>query len=126
MSLSLCPGIQIIRRPRATDDVQVRGRRLLFATIADARLRYHEVSPGFLQSDEFDPRLAKADFATKFADAEQVFRRWTVLWRSVIISALDGSQVGNEAFRWDRNVADNLARPTNPTVDISVCLTFAI
>lgn len=55
--------------------------------------RYHEVSPGFLLSDEFDPRLAKADFATKSADAERVFRRWTVLWRSIILSSLDGAQV---------------------------------
>lgn len=63
------------------------------ATVADTLFRYHEVSPGFLQSDEFDPRLAKADLATKFADAEQVFRRWTVLWRSIIMSSLEGSRV---------------------------------
>lgn len=55
--------------------------------------RYHEQSPSFLQSDEFDPRLAKADFATKYADAEQFFRRWTVLWRSVILSSLPNSVV---------------------------------
>ena len=67
-------------------------------TLADVGLRYHEVSPGFLQSDEFDPRLAKADFATKFADAEQVFRRWTVLWRSIILSSLSGSQVRKNLF----------------------------
>lgn len=53
---------------------------------------YHEQSPSFLQSDDFDPRLAKADFATKNADAEQFFRRWTVLWRSIILSSLDGSK----------------------------------
>lgn len=51
-----------------------------------------------MQSDEFDPRLAKADFATKSADAEQVFRRWTVLWRSIIVSSLDGSQVNAVAI----------------------------
>ena len=57
--------------------------------------RYHEVSPIFLQSDDFDPRLAKADYATKFADAEQVFQRWTVLWRSIIISSLERAQVNS-------------------------------
>ncbi|ETN42991.1 uncharacterized protein HMPREF1541_02149 [Cyphellophora europaea CBS 101466] len=76
------------------------------SSVADPALRtmyqYHEVSPSFLQSDEFDPRLAKADFATKFADAEQVFRRWTVLWRSIILSGLDSSRTYKPYCRYLR------------------------
>ena len=64
-------------------------------SLADSALRtmyqFHEQSPSFLQSDDFDPRLSKADFATKVADAEQFFRRWTVLWRSIILSSLPES-----------------------------------
>lgn len=64
-------------------------------SLADPALRtmyqYHEQSPSFLQSDEFDTKLAKADFATKYADAEEFFRKWTILWRSIILSSLPNS-----------------------------------
>ncbi|RMD39819.1 hypothetical protein DV735_g5309, partial [Chaetothyriales sp. CBS 134920] len=56
--------------------------------LADPALRtlyqYHEQSPSFLQSDEVDVAVMKA------AEAAETYRRWTVLWRSIILSCLDG------------------------------------
>ncbi|KPI41239.1 uncharacterized protein AB675_8004 [Cyphellophora attinorum] len=75
-------------------------------SFADPALRtmyqYHEQSPAFLQSDEADPGLAKADFATKYANAEQAFQRWTTLWRSVIISSLPDSKTYKPYCRYLR------------------------
>lgn len=55
--------------------------------------RLHELSPNFIQSDEVDLRLRTADYATKAAEAVQAYTRWTILWRSIVLSSLDQSTV---------------------------------
>ncbi|RMZ87543.1 hypothetical protein DV736_g5232, partial [Chaetothyriales sp. CBS 134916] len=61
--------------------------------LADPALRtlyqYHEQSQSFLQSDEMEIRRG-GDLQTKAAEAAETYRRWTVLWRSIILSCLDG------------------------------------
>ena len=60
------------------------------------RPRYHEQSPNFQQSDEFEIRQRPGDFATKSAEAAQAYRRWTVLWRSIVLSSVDDTKVSND------------------------------
>ena len=71
-------------------------------SLADPALRtlyqYHEQSQSFLQSDEIGIGRG-GDFQTKAAEAVEAYRRWTVLWRSIILSSLDGDKVGLMVFR---------------------------
>ncbi|RMZ83355.1 hypothetical protein DV737_g1679, partial [Chaetothyriales sp. CBS 132003] len=61
--------------------------------LADPALRtlyqYHDQSQSFLQSDEVEIRRG-GDLQTKAAEAAETYRRWTVLWRSIILSCLEG------------------------------------
>lgn len=43
-----------------------------------------------------DVRERTVDFATKAAEAAQAYNRWTVLWRSIILSSLDNSPVSRQ------------------------------
>ena len=58
--------------------------------------RNHEQSPNFQQSDELEIRQRPGDFATKHAEAAQAYRRWTVLWRSIVLSSIDDTKVSND------------------------------
>ena len=53
-------------------------------------LRIHQYSPAFEQRDDLDLRQAPTDFATKVAEAAEFYRKWTLLWRSITLSSLDG------------------------------------
>lgn len=61
--------------------------------IADTALRtmylLHELSPAFVQSDEENLRQPDIAYDLKLKQQEEFFRKWTVLWRSIIASSLD-------------------------------------
>ncbi|KAK5411053.1 hypothetical protein LTR06_005943 [Exophiala xenobiotica] len=63
-------------------------------SFADPALRTmyqrHQFSPVFEQRDELEllRREADLDFATRAAAQTRFFRKWTVLWRSIVLSSL--------------------------------------
>lgn len=52
--------------------------------------RLHQNSPVFEQRDEMDVRQRPMNYATKAAEQAEFYRKWTLLWRSIIMSSLDG------------------------------------
>ncbi|KAJ9607779.1 hypothetical protein H2200_007857 [Cladophialophora chaetospira] len=64
-------------------------------TFADPALRtmyqIHQHSPTFEQRDDLDFRQRPVDYATKTAEVADFYRKWTLLWRSITLSSLDGN-----------------------------------
>ncbi|EXJ81032.1 hypothetical protein A1O3_07320 [Capronia epimyces CBS 606.96] len=62
-------------------------------SFADPALRtmyqLHQNSPVFEQRDELDVRQRPMNYATKAAEQAQFYRKWTLLWRSIVLSGLD-------------------------------------
>ncbi|KIX02401.1 uncharacterized protein Z518_08342 [Rhinocladiella mackenziei CBS 650.93] len=62
-------------------------------SFADPALRtlyqLHQNSPAFEQRDDLEVRQRPVDFATKAAEQAQFYRKWTILWRSIILSGVD-------------------------------------
>ena len=53
----------------------------------------YEQSPAFNQSDELEPQRQHrrpVSYETKVAERDILFRRWLCLWRSIILSSVDG------------------------------------
>ena len=60
--------------------------------LADPALRYlylfHDQSAAFIQSEE-EVRARSGDYTTRVNDINALFRRWTNLWRSIILSTFE-------------------------------------
>ncbi|KAK4943010.1 hypothetical protein LTR10_017395 [Elasticomyces elasticus] len=61
-------------------------------SLADPALRtmyqQYQTSPVFEQRDDLEVRKA-VDYTTRAAEQTQTFRKWTVLWRSIVLSSFD-------------------------------------
>ena len=86
-------------------------------SLADPALRtlyqFHEQSQSFLQSDEIEIRRG-GDFRTRAAEAIEAHKQWTVLWRSIILSSLDGDKASLPGF--------NISQRFLITVDLQALL----
>lgn len=53
--------------------------------------RLHQTSPVFEPRDDLEVRQKPVSYTTRAAEQTQTFRKWTVLWQSIILSSLDDS-----------------------------------
>src|ERR1700761_3938157 len=92
LALQVRPELQVLCGSRPSDTVSVSlpasdkfkwTRRLMES-------RIHQYSPAFEQRDDLDTRQRPTDFATKTAEVAEFYRKWTLLWRSITLSSLDG------------------------------------